>query len=105
MRIEYILNRTDLSFDYSDYRTHYEYKYNGFNIDIDIKDVINIDSLEPFGDCVDVMQDVKTLNDLKQFITDNYNVIDDENKEVFNELLEFIKEQEKMEVENYELIS
>lgn len=88
---------TDFSYDYGDFpgATYGYTQNNGFYIEIDKNDVINISSLEPFGDCVDVMQEVKTLKDLERFITDNYNVIYDENKEVFNELLEFIKENEK----------
>lgn len=88
MRIEYILNKTDLSFDYSDYRTHYEYQYNGFNIDINNKDVINIETLEPFGECVEIMQDIKTLTDLKRFLTENFEFI--ENKKNINELIYLI---------------
>ena len=100
MRVEYILNKTDLSFDYSDYRTHYELQYNGFNIDIDIKDVINIESLEPFGDCVEMMENIKTLKDLKRFLIENFEFIDDENKKVINELIYFINKNLKMEVKN-----
>lgn len=98
MRIEYILNKTDLSFDYSDYRTHYEWQYNGFNIDIDIKDVINIESLEPFGDCVEMMENIKTLKDLKQFLIENFEFI--ENKKNINELIYLINKNLKMEVKN-----
>lgn len=102
MQIEYVLNKTDLSFDYSDFPggTCIEYQYNGFNIDIDIKDVINIESLEPFGDCVEMMGNIKTLKDLKRFLTENFEFIDDENKKVINELIYFINKNIKMEVEN-----
>lgn len=100
MKFEYILNKTDVSFDYSDYRTCYEYQYNGFNIDIDVKDVINIESLEPFGDCIEMMENIKTLKDLKRFLTKNFEFIDDENKEVINELIYFINKNLKMEVKN-----
>lgn len=107
MRIEYILNKTDLSFDYGDFPggTCVEYQYNGFNIDMDIKDVINIESLEPFGDCVEMMENIKTLKDLKRFLIENFEFIDDENKKVINELIYFLNENLKMEVKNYELIS
>lgn len=88
MRVEYILNKTDLSFDYSDYRTCHEWQYNGFNIDIDIKDVINIESLEPFGDCVEMMENIKTLKDLKRFLIENFEFI--ENKKNINELIYLI---------------
>ena len=90
MRIEYVLNKTDLSFDYGDFPggTCVEYQYNGFNIDIDIKDVINIESLEPFGDCVEAMKNIKSLKDLKQFLTENFEFI--ENKKNINELIYLI---------------
>lgn len=88
MQIEYVLTKTDLSFDYSDYRTCYEWQYNGFNIDIDVKGVINIESLEPFGDCVEMMENIKTLKDLKRFLTDNFEFI--ENKKNINELIYLI---------------
>lgn len=88
MQIEYVLTKTDLSFDYSDYRTCYEWQYNGFNIDIDVKGVINIESLEPFGDCVEMMENIKTLKDLKRFLTENFEFI--ENKKNINELIYLI---------------
>jgi hypothetical protein len=88
MQIEYVLTKTDLSFDYSDYRTCYEWQYNGFNIDIDVKGVINIESLEPFGDCVEMMENIKSLKDLKRFLTDNFEFI--ENKKNINELIYLI---------------
>lgn len=88
MQIEYVLTKTDLSFDYSDYRTCYEWQYNGFNIDIDVKGVINIESLEPFGDCVEIMENIKTLKDLKRFLTENFEFI--ENKKNINELIYLI---------------
>ena len=90
MRFEYILNKTDLSFDYGDFPggTYKDTQYNGFNIEVE-NGVINI---EPFGDCIEVMQEVKTLPDLKQFITEYKRFI---TKEVFTELLKFIKEAEK----------
>lgn len=100
MKFEYILNKTDVSFDYSDYRTCYEYQYNGFNIEIDKNDVINIKSLEPFGDCIEMMENIKTLKDLKRFLTENFEFIDDENKKVINELIYFINKNLKMEVKN-----
>lgn len=88
MQIEYVLTKTDLSFDYSDYRTCYEWQYNGFNIDIDVKGVINIESLEPFGDCVEMMENIKTLKDLKRFLTENFEFV--ENKKNINELIYLI---------------
>lgn len=100
MRFEYILNKTDVSFDYSDYRTCYEYQYNGFNIEIDKNDVINIESLEPFGDCIEAMENIKSLKDLKQFLTTNLKTVENEYKSVINELIYFINKNLKMEVEN-----
>lgn len=90
MKKQYILNVKDLSFDFGDFPngTCIDYQYNGFYLEVKNK-VINI---EPFGECTDVMQDVKTLSDLKQFITENKEFI---NIEVYSELLEFIKENEK----------
>lgn len=88
MQIEYVLTKTDLSFDYGDYRTCYEWQYNGFNIDIDVKGVINIESLEPFGDCVEMMENIKILKDLKRFLTENFEFI--ENKKNINELIYLI---------------
>lgn len=90
MQIEYVLTKTDLSFDYGDFPggTCVEYQYNGFNIDIDVKGVINIESLEPFGDCVEMMENIKTLKDLKRFLTENFEFI--ENKKNINELIYLI---------------
>ena len=90
MKKEFIINTTDLSFDYGDFPggTYRDIQFNGFNLEV-TNDVINI---EPFGDCVEIMENVKTLNDLKQFLTEYKRFI---TKEVFTELLELIKEAEK----------
>lgn len=107
MQYEYILNNTELSFDYGDFPgSCYGWtEKNGFYLDIDVNNIINISSLKLFGDCEELMKDVKTLDDLKRFLIDNFEFIENGYKEVINELLEFINENIKMEVKNYELIS
>jgi len=91
MKYEYIINTTDLSFDYGD-RTYYDTQYNGFYLELDKNDVINFSSFEPFGNCVEAMENVKSLEDLKRFLTGNIEYIEDEYKEIINELIYFINE-------------
>lgn len=96
MRIKYILNTTDTSFDYGDFpgSTCICYQENGFYLEI-YNGVINIDSFEPFGVYLGQEEYIKTLSDLKRFITDNFNLIDKEYIELFKRLLEIIKRNEK----------
>lgn len=102
MIYEYVLSTTDYTFDCGDYpATNYGWiEKNGFDLEIDKNDVINIKSLKPFGDCAEIMKDIKSLTDLKRFLTENFEFIENEYKEVINELLEFINENIKMEVKN-----
>ena len=72
MKYEYIMNKN--------------YQYNGFYIDIDKNDVIDIKSFEPFGDCIDI----ETLQQLSNYILEYFLSIDDEYKPMFRELLYFI---------------
>lgn len=99
MRIKYILNTTDKSFDYGDFpgSTHYDIYDNGFILDIN-NYIINISSLELFGDCEELMEDVKTLNDLKRFLTEYFEEIENEYKRSIKDLIYFIDRNLKMEV-------
>lgn len=99
MQIEYVLTKTDLSFDYGDFPggTYHQYEYNGFRLDVGTNRNIDFTTLEPFGDCVEMMENIKNLRDLKRFLTKNFEFFDDKYKHGINELIFLINRNLKME--------
>jgi hypothetical protein len=97
--MEYIFYETDESFDYGDWSwggTWEEHANHGFEIEID-NDKIDMSSFNAFGDYEEMNHKCKTLEDLKNYILEHYDEIQEfegfykySNKEVFNELLEII---------------
>lgn len=100
MRYEYVFYERDVSFDYGDFPgaccTGIE--KNGFSVEIDKYDNVNISSLEGFGDFQFIERDIKTPEDLIKFIDEHTADIEEtnntslsDNKELFDELVEFLK--------------
>ena len=72
-RIEYIFYDTDASFDYLGpfgVETYHYVESHGFNIEMDVNDNINLNTIEGFGDFVDI-ENCKTLESLYKYILDN----------------------------------
>ena len=99
--MEYVFYQTDESFDYGDWSwggTWYEYANHGFEIEIDSNDNIDMSSFQAFGDYEEMNHKCKTLEDLKNYILEHYNEIQDvlniyhPNQEAFDELLEIIND-------------
>ena len=99
--MEYVFYQTDESFDYGDWSwggTCYEYANHGFEIEIDHNDNIDMSSFQAFGDYEEMNHKCKTLEDLKNYILEHYNEIQDvlniyhPNQEAFDELLEIIND-------------
>lgn len=97
--MEYLFYQTDYSFDYNSpfgTSTYYDYDNHGFEIEIDINDNIDMSSFQAFGDYEEMNRKCKTLEDLKNYILEHYNEIQEfegyrySNKEVFDELLDII---------------
>ena len=98
---EYIFYQTDESFDYGDWSwggTWNEYANHGFEVAIDINDNIDMSTFQAFGDYEEMNHKCKTLEDLKNYILEHYNEIQDydglcySNHELFDELLESIND-------------
>ena len=98
---EYIFYQTDESFDYGDWSwggTWNEYANHGFEVVIDINDNIDMSTFQAFGDYEEMNHKCKTLEDLKNYILEHYNEIQDydglcySNHELFDELLESIND-------------
>lgn len=95
----------DTSFDYGDFpnSTCYCEAWHGFSIDIDVNNIVNIDTLKPYGDYSVQMKDIKTIEKLADFLEQHLDEVqenEDEdltysNKECFIELIDFLKEQEQ----------
>ena len=97
--MEYLFYQTDYSFDYNSpfgTSTYYDYDNHGFEIEIDINNNIDMSSFQAFGDYEEMNRKCKTLEDLKKYILEHYNEIQEfegyrySNKEVFDELLDII---------------
>lgn len=98
---EYIFYQTDESFDYGDWSwggTWNEYANHGFEVAIDINDNIDMSTFQAFGDYEEMNHKCKTLEDLKNYILEHYDEIQDydglcySNHELFDELLEIIND-------------
>ena len=101
--MEYIFYQTDCSFDYdSPYgtATYYDYEKHGFEVKIDSSNNIDMDTFQAFGDYEEMNHKCKTLEDLKNYILQCYDEIQEyeyfdsyySNQEVFDELLEIIND-------------
>lgn len=100
--MEYIFYQTDESFDYGDWSwggTCNEYANHGFEVEIDNNDNIDMSSFQAFGDYEEMNHKCKTLENLKNYILEHYNEIQEfdgfdrySNKEVFDELLDIIND-------------
>ena len=99
--MEYIFYQTDCSFDYDSpfgTATYYDYENHGFEVEIDHNDNIDMSSFQAFGDYEEMNHKCKTLEDLKNYILEHYNEIQDvlniyhPNQEAFDELLEIIND-------------
>ncbi len=100
MKYEYILYERDVSFDYGDFpgANCSGTEKNGFSIDIDIDDHVDMDSLEGFGDFQNLEKDITTKQGLIDFINENEEYIEEinprcqfTNKELFEELVEILE--------------
>lgn len=98
---EYIFYQTDCSFDYDSpfgTATYYDYDNHGFEVAIDINDNIDMTTFQAFGDYEEMNHKCKTLDDLKNYILEHYNEIQEydelycSNHELFDELLESIND-------------
>ena len=99
--MEYVFYQTDCSFDYDSpfgTATYYDYDNHGFEVAIDINDNIDMSTFQAFGDFEEMNHKCKTLEDLKNYILEHYNEIQDvlniyhPNQEAFDELLEIIND-------------
>ena len=100
MRYEYVFYERDVSFDYGDFpgATCSCIEKNGFSIEIDKDDNVDVSSLEGFGDFQFIERDIKTPDALIDFIENHKIYIESTNdtpieinKELFEELVEFLK--------------
>ena len=99
MQYNYIYYRTDGSFDYwgpFGLETEHVTDLHGFSIDLDSEDNPDFNSLEGFGEFDDV-NDLKSLEELNQYILDNMSMIKDsgDEPERFLELVSFIDRRKK----------
>ena len=99
MQYNYIYYRTDGSFDYLapwGIETEHVTDLHGFSIELDSEDNPDFNSLEGFGEFDDV-NDLKSLEELKQYILDNMKEIREtgDNPERFLELVSFIDRRKK----------
>ena len=101
--LEYIFYQTDCSFDYDSpfgTATYYDYENHGFELEIDSNDNINMSSFQAFGDYEEMNHKCKTLEELKNYILEHYNEIQEwnelnryyTNQETFDELLDIIND-------------
>lgn len=101
--MEYVFYQTDCSFDFDGpfgTETYHDYENHGFEIEIDSNDNIDMSSFQAFGDYEEMNHKCKTLEDLKNYILEHYNEIQEyeefdryySNQEVFDELLEIIND-------------
>ena len=100
MRYEYVFYERDVSFDYGDFpgATCSCIEKNGFSIEIDKEDNVDISSLEGFGDFQFIEREIKTPEGLIKFIDEHKADIEETsdtslwaNRELFDELVEFLK--------------
>ena len=100
--LEYIFYQTDCSFDFDGpfgTETYHDYENHGFEVEIDNNDNIDMSSFKAFGDYEEMNHKCKTIENLKNYILEHYNEIQEfdgfdrySNKEVFDELLEIIND-------------
>ena len=101
--MEYIFYQTDCSFDYDSpfgTATYYDYENHGFEVEIDHNDNIDMSTFQAFGDYEEMNHKCKTLEDLKNYILEHYNEIQDYDElddycarsERFDELLDIIND-------------
>lgn len=100
MRYEYVFYERDVSFDYGDFpgATCSCIEKNGFSIEIDKNDNVDVSSLDGFGDFQFIEREIKTPDALIDFIENHKIYIEstndtpiETNKELFEELVEFLK--------------
>ena len=100
MRYEYIFYERDVTFDYGDFPggTCSGIEKNGFSIEIDKDDNVDVSSLEGFGDFQFIERDIKSPDALIDFIENHKMYIEstndtpvEMNKELFEELVKFLK--------------
>ena len=100
---EYIFYQTDCSFDYDGPmgpETFYDYENHGFELFIDKNNNIEMSLFEAFGDYEDMNEKCKTLEDLKSYIIEHYNEIQNYDEsdnyyarsDRFDELLDIIND-------------
>lgn len=94
MICSYTFYETDESFDYGDWglgcHTHYVIAPHGFDIDVDKDDNVDINTLDAYGDYIE-MNEIKTLAELKKYIEAHiHEVQEDNNRECLEELVDFI---------------
>lgn len=102
MKTEYIFFTTDESFDYPTgygYATYHEKASHGFEISIDTDNKIDFSSFSSFGSYAEMEDKCKNLTDLKNYIIEHLDEIEEPeekftytNREIFEELLEIIDE-------------
>lgn len=100
MRYEYVFYERDVSFDYGDFpgACCSGIEKNGFSVEIDKNDNVDISSLDGFGDFQFIEREIKTPDALIDFIENHKIYIESTNdtpfktnKELFEELVEFLK--------------
>ena len=98
--LEYIFYQTDCSFDFDGpfgTETYHDYENHGFEVVIDINDNIDMNTFQAFGDYEEMNRKCKTLEDLKNYILEHYNEIQefegfDRYSNGFDELLDIIND-------------
>lgn len=90
MKYDYIFYETDDSFDYGDFPggTCYCIGQHGFSIDITTDNKVDINTLEPYGDYLYEMKEIKTHKQLKNYLLKHLHEAED--KASFNELIQII---------------
>ena len=100
MNYDYVFYTTDESFDYPTgygYATHYVEGKHGFSLSIDIDNYIDFSSFDAFGDFGEMEDKCKNLKELKAYILNSFDEIQESdeyitysNREIFEELIEII---------------
>lgn len=75
---EFYFNVVDNSFDFGDFNggTYYDYNYNGFTIDIDYYENVDLSTLKGSGDFEGLESLCKAPEQLKAIILENKHLID-----------------------------
>lgn len=105
MLYDYVFYQNDESFDfYGPFGTDtwYEMTNQGFQIDIDINNKVDMNKFHAYGDFEEMNHLCKTTDDLKKYIIEHFNEIqgledteESENIAIFKEFIDILSEQKQ----------